>query len=156
MKGRRRRWPAGHTELKGRSQTLAEKLIADGLFTSEAYEKATEPPVVLKEQSPSNGPVVTFAINGKMLPGWDWDYRAGAGSYIVTPYLNGKPLDDYEVEVEAGKGTVTKNGDGTFTVDFPATEDFSISLLYNFQKHVSKSNLFIRLSSLYDSGLFPC
>ena len=123
------------TELKGRSQTLAEKLIADGLFTSEAYEKATEPPVVLKEQSPSNGPVVTFAINGKMLPGWDWDYRAGAGSYIVTPYLNGKPLDDYEVEVEAGKGTVTKNGDGTFTVDFPATEDFSISLLYNFQKH---------------------
>jgi len=120
---------------KGSSQTLAEKLIREGIFIQAEYEQAILPPAVLQESTEKPDTVnVTFAINGEMLP-WDWHYRTGAGTYIVTPYLDGQPFDDYEVEVEDGSGTVYKNGDGTFTVEFPAKETFFIALYYNFIEH---------------------
>ena len=119
-------------QLKTSNKSLAEKLISDGVFTSAEYKKASESPVILKEPPAPTGPDVTFAVDGKLMPDWDWDYRASAGTYIVTPYRDGKPFDAYEVEIETGKGSVTKNGDGTFTVNYPATETTSIALWYNF------------------------
>lgn len=115
--------------------TLAEKLIAEDVFTADEFEQATRPPEILKE--PTEKPVeveVTFAINGEMLP-WDWHYQTEAGTYVVTPYFNGQPFDEYEVETEWGGGTVYKNGDGTFTVDFPAKESCSITMYYDFEVH---------------------
>lgn len=123
------------TKQKGSEETLAEKLIVNQVFTKEAYEKATTVPEVLKEPPAPGGPDVTFAVDGVMLPDWDWDYQTGAGSYIVTPYWNGNTFTDFEVEVASGKGTVTNNGDSTFTVNFPATENLSITLWYNFLEH---------------------
>ena len=123
------------TKQKGSEETLAEKLIENQVFTKEAYEKATTVPEVLKEPPAPAGPDVTFAVDGVMLPDWDWDYQTGAGSYIVTPYWNGSTFTDFEVEVASGKGSVTNNGDGTFTVNFPATENLDITLWYNFIAH---------------------
>ena len=123
------------TKQKGSEETLAEKLIVNQVFTKEAYEKATTVPEVLKEPPAPGGPDVTFAVDGVMLPDWDWNYQTGAGSYIVTPYWNGSTFTDFEVEVASGKGTVTNNGDSTFTVNFPATENLSITLWYNFLEH---------------------
>jgi len=120
---------------KDSDKTLADKLMSEGAFTAEEYKKANEPPVVLKE--PTDKPdevVILFEVEGEMLL-WDWNYRTEAGSYTVTPYLNGQMFDEYEVEVDWGTGSVTKNGDGTFTVNFPAKESLSIALYYNIQKH---------------------
>ena len=123
------------TKQKDSEETLAEKLIENQVFTKEAYEKATTVPEVLKEPPAPAGPDVTFAVDGVMLPDWDWDYQTGAGSYIVTPYWDGSTFTDFEVEVENGKGSVKKNGDGTFTVNFPAEENLDITLWYNFIAH---------------------
>jgi len=120
---------------KGSDQTLAEKLMEEGVFTSDTYEEATRPPKVLKESEEKPVEVdVTFAVDGEMQP-WDWHYRTTAGTYVVTPYRNDQPFDEYEVEVEDGKGSASKNGDGTFTVDFPAKETLFITLYYNFIEH---------------------
>ncbi len=123
------------TKQKDSEETLAEKLIENQVFTKEAYEKATTVPEVLKEPPAPDGPDVTFAVDGVMLPDWDWNYQTGAGSYIVTPYWNGSTFTDFEVEVASGKGSVTKNGDGMFTVIFPATENLDITLWYRFIAH---------------------
>lgn len=122
-------------EQKDSELMLSEKLIAEGVFTKAALEQTVKQPLVLEEPTDKPDEVdVTFAINGEMLP-WDWHYRAAAGKYVVTPYRNGQPFDEYEVEIEDGKCSVSKNGDGTFTVNFPAKEECSISLYYNFLKH---------------------
>lgn len=145
---------------KNSDQTLADKLIADGVFSAVEYAEALNPsvepeiseapqpePPAPETAAPGTPPVisggtqlefpVTFAINGVRLPGDSMAYRGEAGSYIVTPYLHGEPFDSYEVEIDYGSGaTVRKNGDGTFTIDFKAKESVSIALWYNFIEHV--------------------
>ena len=118
---------------KDSSKTMADKLIADGVFTAEEYAKATEAPEVLREPV-TDAVEVTFAVDGKKLE-WDWGYMAAAGTYIVTPYYNGREFDEYEVEIEDGNAKVYKNGDGTFTVEYPAYGNVYITLWYDFEEH---------------------
>ncbi len=120
-------------QLHEESRTLAEKLIAGGVFTAQQYEKAIEPPVILKETDVIN-PAVYFSIEGRML-GADEGYRTAAGSYVVTPYLRGERFTEFEVECEYGTGTVKKNADGTFTVKFPAKDSLDIALWYDFTEY---------------------
>ena len=114
-------------EQKDKSETLAEKLIKEKVFTKEQYKNAGETPLVLEEQVPPSVPV-TFLVEGK---GVYISLCATAGTYTVTPFWNGERFDDYELEIEKGSGKVSKNGDGTFDVKYDGKDALHISLYYD-------------------------
>lgn len=115
---------------KDSEQTLAKKLIAEKVFSADAYKKAVESQEVLREPIRVI-PDVSFTIGGNSERITSNDVRAEAGSYIVTPYLRGERFDVFTVQVERGTGTVTKNSDGTFTVDYPEQGNLNIALFYD-------------------------
>ena len=117
---------------KDKSETLAEKLIREKVFTKEQYKNAGEETKILVEE-PLVVPNVAFEIEGYPLI-TDNDIRVEAGTYLVTPYLRDELFDNFEVQVERGTGTVTKNADGTFTVKYPAKDNCHIALFYDPQK----------------------
>lgn len=117
---------------KDSDSTLADKLIAENIFSAEDYQKATETPDIVKEEPFPDVPV-TFSICGKKI---DLTFRTGAGTYTVTPYLNGIPFSDYEIEVTMGNAAVTKNSDGTFDVDFAAENRVHLALWYDIHEVV--------------------
>ena len=114
---------------KGSGTTLADKLMDEKVFTSAAYKKASASAEVLQEPV-HFVPDVSFSVNGKNLNTGN-DFRAEKGTYLVTPYLRGERFDEFTVQVERGAGTVTKNSDGTFTVDFPEKDNLHIALFYD-------------------------
>ena len=121
-------------KMKGSEQTLAEKLVEEGVFTSEAFKKSVESPLVL--QQPASDAVfdVSFSVDGKMLDrSRGLGFRFASGTYIVTPYLRGERFDEFEVEVEDGSGKVSKNPDGTFTVYYPEKNDMFLAFYYDFR-----------------------
>lgn len=125
-------------KMKGSDQTLAEKLIAEGVFTSDAYKNSVENPLVLQQPASDFIPDVSFSIEGKMLDrSRGLGFRFDAGTYVVTPYLHGERFDEFEVTVEDGNGKVFKNSDGTFTVNYSGKDDMSIAFWYNFIPHTS-------------------
>lgn len=116
---------------KDSSSTLADKLIAEDVFTRDAYEDAEETPAVLKPQEYPFERDVRFELDGVML-NRNLGHRFSAGTYTFTPYLRGDRFDEYEVSIEDGTGKVTKNNDGTFTVYFPCEDNLYIALWYDF------------------------
>lgn len=117
-------------KMKESEQTLAEKLIAEKVFTKDAYKLAVESPLILQEPV-HIVPDVAFSIDGSQELITSNSTRADKGTYIVTPYLRGERFNAFEVQVERGTGTVTKNSDGTFTIEYPAKDNFSIALFYD-------------------------
>ena len=115
---------------KDSEQTLAKKLIAEKVFSADAYKKAAESQEVLKEPA-LVVPNVEFSIVGGNQRITSNDVRVEAGTYTVIPYLRGERFDEFKVEVSRGTGTVTKNADKTFTVDYPAEDNFHIALYYD-------------------------
>ena len=125
-------------KMKGSDKTLAEKLIAEGVFTMEAYKNTVENPLVLQQPASDFVPDVSFSVGGKMLDrSRGLGFRFDAGTYVVTPYLRGERFDEFEVEVEVGSGKVSKNSDGTFAVFYPGKDDMHISLWYDFHPFTS-------------------
>ncbi|MBR4878900.1 MAG: S-layer homology domain-containing protein [Clostridia bacterium] len=115
------------TEQKDSKQTLADKLIADKVFTKNKYKESAETPWVLKEQAPPSVPV-TFLVEGEPVY---ISLCATAGTYTVTPFWNGERFNDYELEIEFGSGRVSQNGDGTFDVKYDGKDALHISLYYD-------------------------
>ncbi|MBQ6933660.1 MAG: S-layer homology domain-containing protein [Clostridia bacterium] len=114
-------------EQKDKSETLAEKLIKEKVFTKEQYKNAGETPLVLEEQAPPSAPV-TFLVEGKAVY---ISLCATAGTYTVTPFWNGERFSDYELEIEEGTAKLTKNSDGTFDVKYDGKDALHISLYYD-------------------------
>ena len=117
-------------ELKGSSRTLSEKLISEKVFTKAAYKESAASPLVLGEPE-LIVPNVAFSMDGRSKLITTNDVRVGAGTYTITPYLRGERFDEFSVKLERGTGTVKKNNNGTFTVDFPAEDNFHIALFYD-------------------------
>jgi len=115
---------------KGSGKSLADKLMTEKVFTAAAYKKAAEAAEVLREPA-FVAPDVSFSINGSGERMTGISCRAEKGTYLVTPYLRGERFDEFTVQVERGTGTVTKNSDGTFTVDFPEKDNLHIALFYD-------------------------
>lgn len=105
---------------KDSDQTLAEKLMEEGVFTKAQFMESANDPLVL-ENLEQNFRALFFIIDGERLKE-GWPYRGEKGKHIVEPFWkDGRPVD-YDVEIENiddGRTTskVWKNGDGTFTVD---------------------------------------
>ena len=122
--------------MKGSGQTLAEKLISEGVFTAKEYKNTVESPLVL--QPPAlhiDRRDVEFAVNGEMLDrSKSFTSRFEPGTYVITPYIRGErcDADDYEVEMSGrGSGKVWKNPDGTFSVYFPADDAINVRFWYD-------------------------
>ena len=114
---------------KDSSETLADKLISEGVFSKDDYGIASEEPVILKEEA-SFVPDVLFEIDGRMME-YIMSTRAEAGTYHVVPYLRGSTFADYEIYVEEGSGSVKKHSDGSFTVNYKAVDSLDITMYYD-------------------------
>lgn len=120
-------------KMKESKQTLAEKLVDEGLFTKEQYKDSANDPLVLQNQDDMFRHIY-FVIDGIRLRD-GWEYRCNKGQHIVYPFWqDGSPVTDYDPEIEDiddGRtlSKVWKNTDGSFTVDLRG-DSTAISVYY--------------------------
>ena len=120
-------------KMKGSDKTLAEKLIAEGVFTKNRYDDTVNDPLVLMNQDETFRQVY-FVIDGERLRD-GWEHRCARGQHIVQPFWrDGTPVTDYDPEIENisdGRtlSKVWKNADGSFTVDLRG-DSTAISVYY--------------------------
>lgn len=108
-------------ELKDSDETLADKLIREGVFTKRQYADIPDMMESLEPQEETFRDLY-FIIDGQRLRE-GWPYSGQQGKHIVEPFWkDGSPVTDYDVVIEnindgRTMSRVSKNADGTFTVD---------------------------------------
>jgi len=105
--------------LKDGSGSLAEKLIAEGVFDEDAYDDTQDmqlPPVLTEDLSEWDELPISFRIDGREYASYE-SYRHNGHSFTVEVLLNGDTYTNYTVD------HATKNADGTFTVKLNGKND---------------------------------
>ena len=113
---------------KGSDQTLAEKLVAENVFSAEIYKKAVEVPAVVKEPDYA-GVSDYYHINGERVSGINFINLTVGEQYTVGVEKKGvvyTSLTNVKSDDQNGL-SVKNNGDGTFTVTPKKNGTYNIS-----------------------------